>query len=106
MNWRAHQIIFIDESGLNSKLGERDYSWAPRGQRACAKVAGKRSSNFSLLPTYTVDGYIACNVYDGAINAERFEEFIENDVLPHCTPFPGPRSIIIIDNASIHRDDV
>jgi transposase len=23
--------------------------------------------------------------------------------LPHCNPFPGKRSVIIIDNASIHR---
>ena len=105
-NWRAHQLVFIDESGLNSKLGERNYGWGQRGRRVRAKVSGKKSSNFSLLPAYTVHGYIACNVYEGAINAERFEEFIENDVLPHCTPFPGPRSIIIMDNASIHRGDV
>jgi len=58
------------------------------------------------LPALTIDGYIACNLYDGAVNGERFEEFIEDDVLPHCTPFPGPRSIIVMDNASIHRGDV
>lgn len=105
-SWRAHQVVFIDESGLNNKLSERDYGWVRRGQRARAKVAGKKSSNFSLLPAYTVDGYIACNVYDGAVDGDRFVEFIENDVLPHCTPFPGPRSVIIMDNASIHRADV
>ena len=24
-------------------------------------------------------------------------------MLPNCTPYPGPRSIIILDNASIHK---
>jgi len=105
-NWRAYQLVFIDESGLNSKLGERSYGWGPRGQRVRAKVSGKKSGNYSLLPAFTVDGYIVCNLYEGAINAERFEDFIEHDVLPHCTPFPGPRSVIVMDNASIHRSDV
>ena len=105
-NWQAHQLVFIDESGLNSKLGERDYGWGRRGERVRVKVSGQKSSNFSLLPAFTVDGYIACNVYDGAVNGERFEDFIENDVLPHCTPYPGPRSVIIMDNASIHRGEV
>jgi DDE superfamily endonuclease len=97
-------LFSFDESGLNSKLGERDYGWGPRGKRVRAKVSGKKSSNFSLLPAFTVYGYIACNVW--AINVERFEDFIEEDVLPHCQPFPGPRSVIIMDNASIHRNDV
>ena len=25
-------------------------------------------------------------------------------MLPHCSPYPGPRSILILDNASIHKD--
>src|SRR6266496_2805942 len=51
----------------------------------------------------TVDGYIACNIYRGGVTSERFKEFIETDVLSLCTPFPGPRSIIIMDNAAIHN---
>ena len=26
-------------------------------------------------------------------------------VLPHMAPFPGPRSVLILDNASIHQRD-
>ena len=51
----------------------------------------------------TVDGYLACNIYRGSVTSERFKEFVETDVLPLCTPFPGPRSIIIMDNAAIHN---
>ena len=25
-------------------------------------------------------------------------------MLPHCTPYPGPRSVLILDNASIYKD--
>ena len=52
-----------------------------------------------------MDGYIICNLHDGAVNAECFLAFIE-EVLPLCTSFPGLRSIIIIDNASIHWANV
>ena len=66
----------------------------------------KRAENFSLLPGLTIDGYIACKLYRGAVNAERFSDFIQFDVLPKCEPYPGPRSIIVMDNASIHRAEV
>jgi DDE superfamily endonuclease len=104
--WRAHQLVFVDEAGINSKLGERSHGYSKKGCVIPHKVTPGRAPNFSLLPAITVDGYIACNLYPGAINAERFEDFIRNDVLPHCNEFPGPRSVIIMDNASIHRGEV
>jgi len=55
-----------------------------------------------------MDGYIACKVFKGAVNRDSFNDFIINDVLPQleCNPFPGPKSIIIMDNASIHKSEV
>jgi hypothetical protein len=87
-------------------LGERSYGYSKKGQVIHHKVSGQRSRNFSLLPALTIDGYMACNLYKGAVDAERFENFIRDNVLPFCTPYPGPRSIIVIDNASIHRGEV
>ena len=54
----------------------------------------------------TVDGYIACQVYSGAVNADTFNAFVEHELLPLCNPYPGPNSIIVMDNALIHRSDV
>jgi DDE superfamily endonuclease len=99
-------MVFIDESGINSKLGERKWGYAPKGQVIPHKVTGQRAKNFSLLPAMTVDGYIACNLYRGSVDENRFINFIQHDVLPLCTPFPGPRSVIVMDNASIHRGEV
>jgi hypothetical protein len=99
-------LVFIDESGINSKLGERSYGRAPKGRRIHHKVTTQKSRNFSLLPALSMDGYLACNLYRGSIDAERFETFIRDDVLPHCTPYPGPRSVIVMDNASIHHGEV
>lgn len=105
-DWHAFQLVFIDESGINSKLGERSYGYSKRGQVIRHKVTAKRSHNLSLLPALSLDGYFACNLYKGAVDAERFENFIRDKVLPFCTKYPGPRSIIVMDNASIHRGEV
>jgi len=69
-------------------------------------VRFQNRANFSILPAMTVDGYIACQVYSGAVNADTFNAFVEHELLPLCNPYPGPNSIIVMDNASIHRSDV
>lgn len=43
-------------------------------------------------------------IYQGAINADLFLEFLQEKVLPNCEAFPGKQSVLIIDNASIHKD--
>ena len=105
-HWTAPQLVFIDESGINTKLGERTHGYSTKGKVIRAKVSPGRAENFSLLPALSIDGYFACKLYRGSINAERFTEFIEQEVLPKCKPYPGPRSVIIMDNASIHRAEV
>ncbi|OJA18679.1 hypothetical protein AZE42_13445 [Rhizopogon vesiculosus] len=36
----------------------------------------------------------------------KFKTFIEEDVLPFCTPYPGKLSVLIMDNAKIHMEMV
>jgi hypothetical protein len=101
--WRAEQLIFLDESGINPRTTDRTDAWSKKGKVVRSKVPGPRRENFSVLSALTVDGYIACNIYQGAVNGELFKDFVEFDVLPHCTPYPGPKSVIILDNAAIHN---
>ena len=62
----------------------------------------KRSKRWSILPAFTVDGYIAWEVHQGSITAEIFNDFVRNQVLPQTTANGGPRSVLVLDNASIH----
>jgi transposase len=101
--YKAEQLVFTDESGVNSRTSDKTHGWAKKGHIIRHKVDGKRSENYSVLPALTVDGYIACNVYQGAVNAERFRAFLEQDLLPRCCRYPGPRSVIVMDNAAIHN---
>lgn len=40
----------------------------------------------------------------GYFNTEQFLERLENELLPLCHEYPGKRSIICLDNASVHCD--
>lgn len=55
----------------------------------------------------TMDGYIACEVYSGGVNADTFNAFVEHQLIPAlCNIDPERAWIIVMDNASIHRSDV
>jgi transposase len=103
--WDIEQLVCLDESACNERTGDRRRGWSPINTPCTARYSIKRSERWSILPALSVDGYIARRIYQGAITSELFEDFLQNDVLPKCTPYPGPRSIIIMDNASIHRTE-
>ena len=68
----------------------------------------KRDARWSVLPAYTVaNGYLpGFLVVQGLVNEEMFAEWLRQQVLPHCTPFPGPRSVLVMDPAAIHQTQV
>jgi transposase len=99
----ANQLVFIDETGSDERTGDRQYGWARIGERARVSRWFGRRDRVSLLGAYTIEGYIAGITFSGTCNAELFEEFIIDYLLPLCNPYPQPRSVLIMDNASIHH---
>ena len=55
------------------------------------------------MPAITVDGYLSYIIFQGSITSGIMEHFLEFKVLPHCNPYPGRNSVIVLNNASIHR---
>jgi transposase len=98
----ADQLVFIDETGSDERTGDRSYGWAELGQRATVTRWFGRRDRISALPAYTIDGYIAAKTFSGTCNGEIFRDFIIDDLLPLCNPYPHPRSVIVMDNASVH----
>jgi len=102
-SWTADQLVFLDESALNERTGDRKYGWAPIGSACEVSRPLKRLERWSVLPALAIDGYISYLIIQGSITSAVFEAFVEEQVLPHCSPYPGPRSVLILDNASIHK---
>ena len=59
--------------------------------------------SFSVLPAISLnDGILACNILEGSFCTETFENFIKG-LLDDMQPYPGPNSIIVMDNCRIHK---
>ncbi|KIK60258.1 hypothetical protein GYMLUDRAFT_106434, partial [Collybiopsis luxurians FD-317 M1] len=55
-----------------------------------------------ILPAITLDGIVAYDVVPGSVTSQKFLKFLECYI--HLTnPYPGPHSVIIMDNCSIHH---
>ncbi|TFY50736.1 hypothetical protein EVG20_g11358 [Dentipellis fragilis] len=81
----------------------RGKAWALCGQRALRKCFFVRGRQYSLLPALSLDGVIWAKIVEGSFTTVRFLEFIEG-LLDCMQPFPGSNSVIIMDNARIHKD--
>ena len=103
--WQPNQLMFLDESACNERTGDRKYGWAPVGSVAHCTELLKYTEKWSILPLYTVNGYVAWDLIKGSWNHHSFNEFVEREVLPRTNPFPGDRSVLIMDNCAIHRDE-
>lgn len=53
----------------------------------------------------SLDGVFAFHILPAnapALTKERFLHIFEQYIILHCNPYPQPRSVIILDNASVH----
>ena len=60
------------------------------------------SCRFSVLPALSLDGILAVKIIEGSFTTKQFKAFVDG-LLDHMTPFPGPNSVIVMDNCWIHH---
>lgn len=64
-----------------------------------------RCRRFSVLPAISLNGILTVKVIEGSYDSDSFARFIDG-LLYHMNPFPGPNSVIIMDNCRIHRSNL
>ena len=118
LGFSAEQLVFVDESACNRITTHRQCAWSPIGNRARRHdyfVRGKRQASFmlhsmlysfisrySILPAMSLDGILHLAIQDCPYTAVQFNSFIEV-LLDNMNPFPEHNSVIVMDNASIHK---
>ena len=113
-------LVMADESAVNILTTYRLNGWAFTGMRAhksCKFVRGTRCVSclcralilhlitvvrYSLLPAITIDGIIYSHIKVGGYNGEEFLEYLDG-LTAQMNPYPGPRSVLVIDNCRIHH---
>jgi len=49
-------------------------------------------------------GLLACTTVPGAFTSELFENYLIENILPQMSPFPQPKSVVLFDGCSIHKN--
>lgn len=98
-------FIWLDESGCDRRHAARKYGYSVRGIPVCDYRLLIRGKRFTTIPIVSVEGIHDVMITEGTMNGDRFAKFVEDDLLPHLLPFNciNPRSVVIMDNASIHH---
>jgi len=64
-----------------------------------------RGTRYSAIPVMSTEGIHDVCLLEGTVNGDRMQIFVRNYLLPILKPlnWSNPRSVVIIDNASIHH---
>lgn len=100
-HYKLEQMIFIDESGSDRGIAMLARGYAPKGVTPVQVKRFHRGKRVQILPAYTIDGVIYCEVYEENTDADMVEAFLDR-LLPYCGRYPEPKSVIFMDNASFY----
>ena len=100
-------FILVDESGSDNRDGLRKYGYSLRSQPAKALSLFPRGKQLKAIAAMCCDGVLGCQIREGGVNSEAFQAFLDMELASKLLPFNGtnPRSVVIMDNASIHHAD-
>ena len=82
----------------------RPHAWAKRGERASRHEFQFRGAKYSILPALSLDGILHLDVIENGVTGAVFCRFVEG-LLPRMNKWPLSNSVLVVDNASIHKVD-
>jgi transposase len=94
----AARFIFLDETGLNTKM-TRLYGRAPRGERLVGAVPHGHWRTTTFIAGLRQSGVIAPMLLDGPMTGAAFRAYIEQALAPALQP----GDIVVMDNLAAHK---
>lgn len=94
------KLVFVDEMGVHLAMTPT-MARAPVGERAIGTVPSIRSTNISVAAAVRNDEVLSWYPHDGAVNEERFVEFIERRLVPRLRT----DDVVVMDNVRFHKSE-
>ncbi|GBC47240.2 homeodomain-like protein [Rhizophagus irregularis DAOM 181602=DAOM 197198] len=94
--YQAEQLIFLDETSKDERSLSRTYGYSFKNQRISQKIVFLRGVRYTILPAFTLDGFIACEIMKGRCPKERFCSFVLSQISPFINPCPGKNSVLVM----------
>jgi transposase len=118
-------FVWLDESSIDDSTNHRHNGWALTGLACVSREMFLRGHRYSILPALTVDGIVALDIVEGSINKDLFITFLKEQIVsvlviqvhvhwqiltysiqvPILQPYPGERSVVVLDNCAIHHNE-
>ena len=95
---RLEDLVFVDESGITTKLMRR-YGRSPEGERAVGRVPAGQWRQLTLLGGLSLEGLIACMSIESAADTPVVVAFVREVLVP--TLRPG--QVVLLDNLAPHK---
>eukprot|EP01029_Cantina_marsupialis_P003305 TRINITY_DN1313_c0_g1_i2.p1 TRINITY_DN1313_c0_g1~~TRINITY_DN1313_c0_g1_i2.p1 ORF type:complete len:330 (+),score=29.20 TRINITY_DN1313_c0_g1_i2:389-1378(+) len=98
------QFIFIDEVARDGRDVRRRYGRSKRGTVVKKDTRGRCVQyHYSALAFFDKTGFLDWTLIKGTYDRELFHQAVMDKLIPLLNPHPMPRSIVVCDNAVIHR---
>lgn len=95
---KINDIVFIDETGINTKMA-RLRGRCRKGQRMVASIPHGHWKTLTFIAALRCDGLTAPWVIEGAMDGDMFETYMETQLAP--TLKKG--EVVILDNLPAHK---
>ena len=92
----ATRYVVSEHTKNLSSFGEKGMSYI-----SVSSLSLNILHRFSVLPALSLDRILTVKIVEGSFTTELFKDFIDG-LLDHMNPFPGPNSVIVMDNCRIH----
>ena len=100
-------LFFLDETGSDRRDAARKFGYGLRGKPIKSAKLFVRGKHLTAIAAMCTEGLLDYKIVDEAVDADKYQEFIDQCLLPKLHSFNGvnPRSVIVLDNATIHHVD-
>lgn len=97
-SWDARRLVFIDETGLNTKMA-RLYGRSPVGQRCHSAVPHGHWQSSTFIAALRYESIAAPFLIEGAVDADVFSAYLQHVLCPELRE----GDVVILDNLSTHK---
>ncbi len=96
-------FVWLDETGSDKRDHIRKFGYQIRGLPPVYHRYLVRGTRLSTISALSSEGLIAHEIMTGTTNGDKLYDFLQGNLIPCMQSFPAPRSILVMDNCSIHH---
>ncbi len=105
--YKPEMMVFVDETGSDRRAAMRRFGYSLTGKPARSVSLLARGKHMTAIAAITQDGILGCKITDQSVDADLFQDFVDESLLLKLNPFNGinPMSVVVMDNCAIHHVD-